>query len=83
MRIFAPLADYLAVNVSSPNTVGLRRLQARQALEGLLAPLASRRQELQARLERPVPLLVKLAPDLTEAELDDALEAVLGAAWTG
>ncbi len=39
LRTFAPLADYLAVNVSSPNTLGLRRLQARAALEGLLAEL--------------------------------------------
>jgi dihydroorotate dehydrogenase len=83
MDVFAPLSDYLALNISSPNTVGLRRLQARQALESLLAPLASRRQELQARLERPVPLLVKLAPDLTEAELDDALEAIQSAGMDG
>ena len=42
---FAPLADYLAVNVSSPNTPGLRALQTRQALEGLLGPLAARRRD--------------------------------------
>lgn len=83
LRTFAPLADYLVVNVSSPNTPGLRRLQARQALEGLLAALVEERQRIQADLGRPVPLLIKLAPDLTDAELDDALEATLSAGLEG
>jgi dihydroorotate dehydrogenase len=83
MEVFAPLADYLAINVSSPNTVGLRRLQARWALEALIAPLMRLRQELVDRLARPLPLLVKLAPDLTEAELDDALAAILAAGVDG
>ncbi len=139
LRTFAPLADYLAVNVSSPNTVGLRRLQARAALEGLLAeleharasyastsdvrpstapaapvplrdrtsfassnlpldPSASHRDKPSIHRHRsapletgvgrgtlhsahgtlhPIPLLVKLSPDLTESELDDALEAIV------
>jgi dihydroorotate dehydrogenase len=77
MEAFAPLADYLAINVSSPNTPGLRRLQTAQALEKLLAPLISRRLEYQASIHRPLPLLVKLSPDLTESELDDALQAIL------
>ncbi len=146
LRTFAPLADYLAVNVSSPNTVGLRRLQARAALEGLLAeleharasyastsdvrpstapaapvplrdgtsfassnlpldPSASHRDKPSVHRHRsapletgvgrgtlhsahgtlhsahstlhPIPLLVKLSPDLTESELDDALEAIV------
>ena len=77
MRTFAPLADYLAVNVSSPNTVGLRRLQGRRALEDLLGALAA------ARPDPGPPILVKLAPDLTEGELDDALGAVLGAGMDG
>lgn len=70
---FSPLADYLAVNVSSPNTVGLRRLQARDYLENLLKQLVSKRAELPD--ERPI--LVKLAPDLTDEELDDALAAII------
>lgn len=76
LQVFAPLADYLAVNVSSPNTVGLRRLQARQALEKLLNQLARKRQELDAILGRRVPLLVKLSPDLSDVELDDALDVI-------
>jgi dihydroorotate dehydrogenase len=73
---FAPLADYLVINVSSPNTVGLRRLQARENLEQLLTTLAERRRQQQDQIGRHVPLLVKLAPDLTLAELEDALGAI-------
>jgi dihydroorotate dehydrogenase len=83
LRLFHPLADYLAVNVSSPNTIGLRRLQARAALEALLVALAGERARLEAETERRVPMLVKLAPDLDEAELGDAVEAVLRAGLEG
>jgi len=81
--VFAPLADYLAVNISSPNTPGLRRLQERGFLEGLLAALTSRRAEVCARIGRNVPLLVKLAPDLDDPQLDAALEALLAAGMDG
>lgn len=85
---FASLADYLAINVSSPNTAGLRRLQAREALEDLLGQLANRRISESANQpitnnnypltndHSPPPLLVKLSPDLTDDELDDALDAI-------
>ena len=65
-------ADYLAINISSPNTVGLRQLQGRAALEGLLTQLDIQRRMEEKKLEKRVPLLVKLAPDLSEEELDDA-----------
>lgn len=74
---FAPLADYLAINVSSPNTVGLRRLQAKDALTALLAALNQKRRELEFGMGKHIPLLVKLAPDLSSDELDDALDAIL------
>ena len=83
MERFASLADYLAINVSSPNTVGLRRLQARQALEALLEALFRYREQLIGVGERSIPLLVKLAPDLEPAELDDALEAILNTGMDG
>ncbi|MBI3160817.1 MAG: quinone-dependent dihydroorotate dehydrogenase [Chloroflexi bacterium] len=67
-RIFDPLADYLAVNVSSPNTAGLRALQAQERLAGLLAALKANKRK---------PLLVKLSPDLEERQLDEALEVLL------
>jgi dihydroorotate dehydrogenase len=77
LRTFAPLADYLAVNVSSPNTPGLRSLQSRAALEELLQPLAAEKKAQAAQLKRHVPIVVKLAPDLTEAELNEALDVIL------
>lgn len=83
LRVFHPLADYLAVNVSSPNTVGLRRLQARHALEQLLGALAAERAALEGAGARRLPLLVKLAPDLDERELADAVEAVMRAGLEG
>ncbi|MFO8037426.1 MAG: quinone-dependent dihydroorotate dehydrogenase [Anaerolineales bacterium] len=83
LRGFAGLADYIAVNVSSPNTIGLRRLQARDMLEGLLRVMVKERDRLVKHLEKPLPLLVKLAPDLDDRELDDALEASLIAGVEG
>lgn len=85
VREFAGLADYLAINVSSPNTVGLRRLQAREALEKLLAALAKERRALllNPMIQKPTPLLVKLAPDLSSEELDDALKAILDTGMDG
>jgi len=73
---FAPLADYLAVNVSSPNTPGLRDLE--HALDELLSPLVARRDEWQGRLGRPVPILVKLSPDLEALESAIAVAASEG-----
>jgi dihydroorotate dehydrogenase len=77
IKIFASLADYLVVNVSSPNTAGLRRLQARESLDGLLAHLARERETQESGLRRKIPMLVKLSPDLCDGELDDALEVIL------
>jgi dihydroorotate dehydrogenase len=82
-HIFAPLADYLAVNVSSPNTVGLRRLQSKQALTELLGALSQRRKDYTARSGKNIPILVKLAPDLNDEELDDALDAIAAAGMDG
>jgi dihydroorotate dehydrogenase len=66
VRRLAAHADYLALNVSSPNTPGLRSLQAAEALEALVDGVQG---EL-AALGLRVPLLVKIAPDLTDAEID-------------
>jgi dihydroorotate dehydrogenase len=77
VECFAPLADYLAINVSSPNTAGLRRLQGRESLERLLTGLIGRRNSLASELGKSLPMLVKLSPDLDETELDDALEVIL------
>lgn len=76
VQLFAPLCDYLTINVSSPNTIGLRQLQARQALESLLTSVNQQRRLEQKKHKKRLPLLVKLSPDLSDAELDDALEAI-------
>lgn len=64
-----PHADYVTVNISSPNTKNLRELQSDEALEALLGALATRRGELASAHGRRVPLFVKIAPDLDEAQV--------------
>lgn len=83
LQCFAPYADYLAINISSPNTVGLRQLQGHAALEGLLTQLHAQRQFEEKRLEKRLPLLVKLAPDLSENELNDAVDVILATHMDG
>lgn len=69
----SPHADYIAVNVSSPNTPGLRSLQDGGALAELLGALTKRANE-RAFGEAPVPILVKVAPDLTWSQLDEVIQ---------
>jgi dihydroorotate dehydrogenase len=83
LQNFAPMADYLAINVSSPNTAGLRSLQSRDALEGLLKNLDAQRKLEQTRWEKRLPLLVKLAPDLNDQELDEAVEVIIDTGMDG
>lgn len=75
LAAFAAIASYVTVNVSSPNTPGLRDLQARGELKNLVARLG----EARAGLSRPVPLLVKIAPDLD----GDALAAIVEVCLAG
>jgi len=67
----APLADYLTVNISSPNTPGLRALQDKGALEALLDAVAA------AHGETPKPVFLKVAPDLAPADIDDIVAVAL------
>ena len=83
VRTFASRADYLAINISSPNTPGLRRLHGRRELTELLATIEEARSEEVQRLNRSVPVLVKLSPDLNDAELDDVLDVVSSSAIDG
>ena len=73
---FAGYADYLTINVSSPNTVGLRQLQERDALDRLLKSVTEERARILSNGTRTIPLLVKLSPDLTDSQLDDALDVI-------
>jgi dihydroorotate dehydrogenase len=74
---FAYLADYLVINVSSPNTLGLRRLQARRELDNLLNELVKARQAGEGEIDKRIPILVKLSPDLSNSELEDALDIII------
>jgi dihydroorotate dehydrogenase, subfamily 2 len=67
LRLCGPHVDFATVNVSSPNTEKLRDLQGAEALRGLLAGVMAERDAL----ERRIPVFLKIAPDLTEAELSD------------
>jgi dihydroorotate dehydrogenase len=69
LRTLRQVADYVVVNVSSPNTAGLRSLQSPRLLEPLLSALLQER--LQGSQGRPLPLLLKISPDLSVAELRD------------
>jgi dihydroorotate dehydrogenase len=72
LRAVYPFADYVAVNVSSPNTAGLRELQREAQLRPLLEGLLETRARLEAEHGRRLPLLVKLSPDLTDGELSSS-----------
>lgn len=81
VRQLGPLADYLTVNISSPNTPGLRDLQKKENLLALLSQIMEERQKSCAH-DMP-PLLVKLAPDLHEDQQAEIAEAVLQAGIDG
>lgn len=69
--------DYFVVNVSSPNTPGLRELQEKDALRKILSHLQTINQTLAGTSEEPKPLLLKIAPDLTQEQIDDVIDLAL------
>jgi dihydroorotate dehydrogenase len=77
VRALGPLADYLVINVSSPNTPGLRALQGRAPLEALIAAVRA------ARVGDRPPLLLKIAPDLSEADKQDIAEVAIAGGLDG
>jgi dihydroorotate dehydrogenase len=81
VRRLAPLADYLTVNISSPNTPGLRDLQRKSAVTRLIAELLEARGKAMPR--NAPPLLLKIAPDLTAEERVDLAEAALSSGIDG
>lgn len=83
LEVFSDVADYIVVNISSPNTAQLRDLQAPDALDTLLTRLMARRKQLaDAGRGRP-PMVVKLAPDITEADLPLIVERLMHHAVDG
>lgn len=79
-RVISPLVDFVVINVSSPNTPGLRRLQAPEALKPLLSGLLETRKEM--GLEGQA-ILLKLAPDLDPAELDEIVDVIAASGISG
>lgn len=77
MRAVYALVDYITINVSSPNTAGLRQLQEAQALFSLLESLMSARKTLEGTIGRRVPLLLKIAPDMSYEERAAIAEVAL------
>ena len=77
LRKVYPVASYVTVNVSSPNTENLRRLQGAGALDSLLATLSAERRSLAARHGKTVPLAVKIAPDLDRAKIESVAATLL------
>jgi dihydroorotate dehydrogenase len=74
-RLLFPYGDYFVVNVSSPNTPGLRTLQDRAPLMQILQTLIAANQELAAQSQcRPKPILLKIAPDLTDSQLEEIVD---------
>ncbi len=76
LRLAHPRLDYFAVNISSPNTPGLRKLQGREVLDQLLSRLQATAGEL-AGSASPKPLFVKIAPDLEQTQIAELLEVCL------
>jgi dihydroorotate dehydrogenase len=72
-----PAASYVTINISSPNTKGLRALQDREALDALLARLARTRQRLAGLFGKKIPLVLKVAPDLEPAQIESIAQAVV------
>lgn len=81
IKMLGPMADYLTINISSPNTPGLRDLQRREPLLALLN--AVKEERTKACREAPPPVLVKLAPDLDEAQQEELAGALIEAEVDG
>ena len=78
-----PHADYITINISSPNTKNLRDLQDAEQLDGLLGALNNRRLELAAEFDKRVPLVVKVAPDLVDTQIPEIAEVVVRSEFDG
>jgi dihydroorotate dehydrogenase len=78
-----PLASYITVNISSPNTQGLRDLQEEETLRRFIGTLRDAQESLASQHGKRKPMLLKIAPDLTESELDAIAEVLLASGIDG
>ena len=83
LRAAYPVADYIAVNISSPNTKGLRDLQAEEPIRKLVSTLKNEQGNMATQHGRRVPLLVKIAPDLTEDQVESLVRVFAELALDG
>ncbi|MBN2235293.1 MAG: quinone-dependent dihydroorotate dehydrogenase [Opitutales bacterium] len=81
--LLADLADYVAVNISSPNTPDLRKLQGSDYLGGILRTLNQANSERVSSGKRKIPLLLKIAPDLDQEQIEEIVGTVIDCAWDG
>lgn len=81
-RVYAH-ADYVTVNISSPNTPGLRSLQFGDSLKELLEPLQRRQEDLTQMHGKRVPIAVKIAPDMTDEEIEQVAHIILDCGMDG
>lgn len=83
LKRLAPLADYITVNISSPNTPGLRALQGKEELEELLGRVMDARSEITPSGKPAIPLLLKIAPDLNDEDKADIASVALATSLDG
>lgn len=83
MRLLGPYADVLVINVSSPNTPGLRGLQGKDFLTRLLSEVVAERDNLAVEQALKPKVIVKIAPDLDEQEIEDIAGAIRGSGIDG
>lgn len=83
VNTLGPYADLMVINISSPNTPGLRGLQRKSVLNDLMSQVVDARDKLPLRRQNKVPLLVKIAPDLDENELHDIADAAVSSGVEG
>lgn len=81
--LLADYADYVAVNISSPNTPDLRKLQGSGYLGGILRTLNQANSERVSSGKRKIPLLLKIAPDLDQEQIEEIVGTVIDCAWDG
>ena len=77
IKFFSKLANYLTINISSPNTPGLRTLQGREELTQLLQAINNEREQQSQKIQRTIPIFLKIAPDINNEQLEDICELVL------
>lgn len=83
IEVFYNVADYFVANISSPNTPGLRALQSKDSLVQLVTRICTKRAEMAQQFDKKIPLLLKIAPDLTAEDIDDIAAIVLDSELDG